>query len=264
MSIQHISTDKKTGRTTFLLGDTNYAIANALRRTILDHVPTMAIDEVEFHKNSSVLYDEIISHRLGLLVIATDLKSYTIKNECKCGGEGCARCTLKMTLKAKGPCIVYAKDIKSKDPKVKPVHPDTPIVKLLKGQELELETTAVLGRGADHVKWSPGHAWYKRKPLITIDHKKLKNAQETAASCPVDVYTAKDGKLAINKDNELACTLCMACVDTSQGAVQVQGSSTEFVFNVEPWGQLDVREIVTNALDALSGKLDELADFIAK
>ncbi len=261
-TIEHIQTDKKTGRATFQISGINHALANAFRRTMMDIVPTMAIDEVEIRKNGSVLYDEILAHRLGLLTLTTDLKSYTIKSECKCGGEGCARCTLKMTLKAKGPALVLASEIKSKDPSVKPAHPDTPIVKLLKGQELEFEATAILGRGKDHTKWSPGLIWYKRKPLITIDDKKLKNAAAVAQSCPVNVYETKGDKLLTKKPDD--CTLCMACVEVGNGAVDVKGSIDTFIFNVEPWGQLDAKQIVLNAMDTLSNEIDALAESVSK
>ena len=94
------------------------AYLNTIRRFMMEEVPVMAIEDVEFKKNSSVLYDEIIAHRLGLLPLSTDFKSYTLPEKCSCKGEGCARCQLKLTLKGKGPGTVYASDIKTKDPKV--------------------------------------------------------------------------------------------------------------------------------------------------
>ena len=169
--IQMLKKDKKTGRVSFLLKNTNAAFVNSLRRTIIGVVPTMAIEEIEFRKNNGVLYDEIVAHRLGLVPMKTDLKSYNLPAKCKCEGKGCARCTLKMILKAKGPGTVYASDIKSKDPKVKPVYPKTPIAKLLKGQEMELEATAILGEGRDHVKFSPGLVWFNKEPKITVNNK---------------------------------------------------------------------------------------------
>ncbi len=167
MDLTYLNEDKKSGRVTMLLKDTTPAFANALRRAIIETVPTMAIEDVELVKNSSALYDEVVAHRLGLIALKTDLKGYTPRDKCDCKGVGCAKCSVQMTLKAKGPAIVLASEIKSKDPKIKPVFPDTPIVQLLKGQELEFECTAILGHGKDHTKWSPGLAWYSHEATIT-------------------------------------------------------------------------------------------------
>ncbi len=137
------------------------ALINSIRRAIIAEVPTMAIDEVEIIKNTSALYDEMIAHRLGLLVLKTDLSTYEEPHKCKCEGAGCPRCTVQLTLKAVGPGYVYASSLKSKDPKIKPVYPNTPIAYLDEGQEIELIAYARLGRGKQHAKWSPGHVWYE-------------------------------------------------------------------------------------------------------
>ena len=139
--------DKKENKLTILAKGINAPLANTLRRSIMEEVPVMAIDEVTFVKNTSALYDEIIAHRLGLLPLTTDLKGYEFKENCKCKGKGCARCQLKFILEAKGPCIVYAENLKSKDSKITPVYPKMPIVKLLKGQTLQIEAIARLGKG---------------------------------------------------------------------------------------------------------------------
>ena len=53
----------------FVLSDTDTSMANTLRRIMISEVPTLAIDLVEFADNSTVLNDEYIAHRLGLLPI---------------------------------------------------------------------------------------------------------------------------------------------------------------------------------------------------
>lgn len=256
MKLKLIEKSKKNEKVTFLLEDSTPGFANALRRAMMEQVPTMAIEEVEFRKNSSVLYDEIIAHRLCLIPLKTDLKTYVLPEKCTCKGEGCAKCTLKFTLKAKGPCTVYSSELKSKDPAVVPVFDNIPIVKLLKGQELELEATAVLGRGAVHAKWSPCLAYYKYKPAIDFDEK-AKNLEECTKICPKGIYIKKGNKVAIDDDKLFDCHLCGACVDVTEGDIKLNESDKDFIFTIEPWGQLSTKEIVSTAVDILTEQAEE-------
>jgi len=261
MEIKNLLTNGN--KITFLIKGTNPSFVNTIRRLIIEEVPTMAIEDVELRDNSSALYDEIIAHRLGLLPLKTDLKSYNLQEECTCKGNGCAKCQLKMTIKTKGTATVYASEIKSKDPKIKPVYPKMPIVKLLKGQKLELEATARLGKGRDHSKYSPALVYYKGCPIIEFKSK-ITNPDEVVASCPVNVFELKKNNVAIIKDNHLKCHLCNACVDASKGAIQIKSSDTDFIFSVESWGQLAPRDIVKEAIKIFEKKLDAFSKALIK
>ncbi len=259
-----VKMSKKSGNNKmfFELGGVDISYANTLRRLCMDEVPVMAVEEVEFRKNDSGLYDEIIAHRLGLLPLKTDLKSYNLPSECKCKGKGCARCQLKMTLKAKGPGTVYASDIKSKDPKIKPVYPRTPIAKLDEGQKLELEATAILGLGKEHTKWSPCLAYYKEMADIRIK-KQPDNKNEIVERCPESIFEIKDDKLVVNKKKAADCSLCDECVEISNNNIEVKPKQ-EFLMTIESWGQLEPKEIVRTAIKNYDKQLDEFNALLRK
>lgn len=252
---------EKGSMISFMIKDTTPANANALRRAIISEVPVMAINDVEFRRNSSLLYDEIIAHRLGLIPLTTDIKSYNLPSKCNCEAKGCARCQVKLTLKAKGPEIVYASELKSDDPAIKPVYPKMPIVKLLKNQFLELEATATLGQGMVHTKWSPGTVHYKQRPIIEIKETKepCHKCEQCVEECPVDVFEFKNNKLSIIKENYLKCTLCEACMDTCPEHVTVTPTN-DYIFYVESFGQLDSRAMVVEAAKVIQERLDEFLE----
>ncbi len=133
--------------------------ANAVRRFCIAEVPSMAIDDVVILENSSVLYDETLAHRLGMIPIKTDLEKYKLPEECDCGNPlGCHNCRVLFVLDAKGRekvSVVYSRDLVSEDREVRPVSETIPIVKLALGQSVKLEAYARLGRGKEHAKWQP-------------------------------------------------------------------------------------------------------------
>jgi hypothetical protein len=87
----------------FVLSNTDASIANSLRRVMMAEVPTMAIDMVEIHENTSVLADEFLSHRLGLIpLISTSVNTYANPRECDCIGS-CERCSVNFTLNSRIP-----------------------------------------------------------------------------------------------------------------------------------------------------------------
>ncbi|MCA9459563.1 MAG: DNA-directed RNA polymerase subunit D [Nanoarchaeota archaeon] len=140
---------------------THNSIVNSIRRIILDEVPTFAIEDVEVVLNGSPLYDETIAHRLGLVPLKTDLKSYNFKDKCTCGGIGCALCEVKLALKKDGEGYVYSGSIKSDDPQIVPAEDKIPITKLFGENGIELNLKAILGKGREHAKWAPAHTYLR-------------------------------------------------------------------------------------------------------
>lgn len=46
---------------------TFYNLANALRRIMIAEIPTVAIEKVNLYQNTSIIADEVLVHRLGLV-----------------------------------------------------------------------------------------------------------------------------------------------------------------------------------------------------
>lgn len=240
----------------FMLKNSSPALANALRRTVISFVPTLAIEDVEIRKNSSVLYDEMLAHRLGLIPLVTDSDSYVLPAKCKCKGEGCANCQVAFTIQVSGPGPVFAKEIKFKDPKIKAVHDEMLIVDLKEGQEVEVEGTAILGQGIDHMKFSPGIIHYKYKPVIEITEQPDKPSK-VAESCPKNIFEVKNGKIEINKDKIFDCHLCGACPEASEGKIKLNEKDNEYLFYVESFGQLEAKDMVLQGISQIMQGADD-------
>ena len=138
------------------------AYANAIRRVAISQVPTMAIDDVVILENSSVMFDELVAHRLGLIPLKTSLDRFNLPEDCDCKNAlGCSKCRVLLVLDAEASDrvrTVSSGDLISEDPESKPVSDNIPIVKLAPGQKIKLEAYARLGKGSEHAKWQPTSA----------------------------------------------------------------------------------------------------------
>ncbi len=137
------------------------SFASALRRTMVSEVPTMAIEWVDFKQNGSVLNDEVIANRLGLVPLTFDRGVYELPPE---DGKLTSKHQVKLVLKKRGPAMVYSGDLKSSDKDVKPVFDKIPITELFEDQELQFEATAQLGVGRTHAKWQGAVVGYSQDP----------------------------------------------------------------------------------------------------
>jgi DNA-directed RNA polymerase subunit D len=132
--------------------------ANALRRICLNGIPIFAIDTIDIIENSSVLPDEGLAHRLGLVPIKTDLGRFNEPAKCDCKSEtGCSNCKVMLVLDsgaADGPKTIFTDELTSEDDSIKPISDKIPIVQLATGQRVKMECYARLGRGREHAKWN--------------------------------------------------------------------------------------------------------------
>lgn len=132
--------------------------ANALRRVCLNGIPVFAIDTVDIIENSSVLPDEGLAHRLGLIPITTDLGRFNEPSKCQCQSEaGCSNCKVMLVLDSGDSDVtrtILSNELSSEDDSIKPVSDKIPIVQLAPGQRIKIECYARLGRGTEHAKWN--------------------------------------------------------------------------------------------------------------
>mmetsp|Transcript_5144 Transcript_5144/g.7257 ORF Transcript_5144/g.7257 Transcript_5144/m.7257 type:complete len:325 (+) Transcript_5144:247-1221(+) len=189
----------------FILSETDTSVANTLRRIMIAEVPTLAIDLVEIAENSTVLNDEYIAHRLGLIplrYVAPDAVrggdchgAFLPHRECVCY-ERCPRCSVEFVLDVSFdekvmdrpenerdlPFTVTSNDMVSNNPCVAPAHFLNPeeqdtshdagisIVKMGPGQTLKVKGVARMGISKEHAKWCPvAVATYRFQPIITIN-----------------------------------------------------------------------------------------------
>ncbi|XP_071729958.1 DNA-directed RNA polymerases II, IV and V subunit 3-like [Rutidosis leptorrhynchoides] len=252
----------------FELRDTDASVANALRRVMISEVPTIAIDLVEIEVNSSVLNDEFIAHRLGLIPLTSErAMSMRFSRDCDaCDGDGqCEFCSVEFHLRAK--CIndqtldVTSKDLYSSDHTVVPVdfsdsgagfdNPEDQrgitIVKLRKGQELRLRAIARKGIGKDHAKWSPAATvTFMYEPEIHINEEmmetlSLEEKTSVVESSPTKVFGINpqtqqvevvDAEAYTYDDEVLKKVEAMG----KPGLIEIYAKEDSFIFTVESTG----------------------------
>ena len=155
-SLEIISKDSK--KMSVKLKGVPLQYANALRRICLNGVTVFAVDTVDIIENSSVLPDEGLAHRLGLIPLKTDLSRFNEQSKCDCHSEtGCSNCKVMLVLDSGDSDVtrsIFTSDLSSEDDSVKPTADNIPIVQLAPGQKIKLECYARLGRGIEHAKWN--------------------------------------------------------------------------------------------------------------
>ncbi|KAK4742325.1 hypothetical protein SAY87_000326 [Trapa incisa] len=270
----------------FELRDTDASMANALRRVMLVEVPTIAIDLVEIEVNSSVLNDEFIAHRLGLIPLTSErAMNMRFSRDCDaCDGDGqCEFCSVEFHLRAK--CMtdqtldVTSKDLISSDHTVIPVDfSDSAgfdsseqrgiiIVKLRRGQELRLRAIARKGIGKDHAKWSPAATvTFMYEPEIHINEDLMESLtldekRSFVESSPTKVFDIDPNthqvvvvdREAYTYDDEV---LKKAEAMGKSGLVEIYAKEDSFIFTVESTGVIKASQLVLNAIEILKQKLD--------
>ena len=169
----------------------------------ISEVPTLAIDDVVILENSSVMHDEAVAHRLGLIPLRTGLDRFVMPQDCDCKSTlGCSKCRVLLVLDSEAmekTKIVTSGELLSEDELVKPVSKDIPIVVLAPAQKLKFEAYARLGVGKDHAKWQPTSAAIVKdgkdagESILTIETNGALTAEETVGAAMEKLNTKMTG-----------------------------------------------------------------------
>lgn len=266
-------------------------IANALRRIIISEIPTMAIEKVTMWQNTSIIHDEVLCHRLGLIPIKVDPRAFTFKKDTDEENENnCVKFKLhvkcekkKEYLKADKKTIeslpveqvytnttVYSSALEwipigkqaeiYKDNPIRPVHDNIIIAKLRPGQEIEAELRCEKGKGKVHAKWSPvATAYYRLMPHIEIlDKITGDKAQELVNTCPMGVYDIEDigGQKQAVVSKPFDCTMCRECIrnENFTKSIDLGKVRNHYIFTIEAVGMLSPVDIFKESLHILKEK----------
>ncbi|CAG8495105.1 4849_t:CDS:2 [Diversispora eburnea] len=238
-------------RVKFILTNTDLSMANALRRIMIAEVATIAIDMVEFELNTSVLADEFIAHRLGLIPLdSTEAEKIKYSRECSCQGA-CKECSVELNLHVK--CTeedttkdVTSRDLVSNDPRVTPIQdgpkdPGILIAKLRKGQEIKVKCIAKKGVAKEHAKWSPCAAVaFEYDPFNKLRHAHYWIEEHEKKEWPASKNAEKDFPPG---DDEV---------------FDFTAKPNRFYFEVETIGSMKPEDIVMNAFKKLLEKISSV------
>ncbi|CAA6661524.1 unnamed protein product [Spirodela intermedia] len=259
------------------------SVANAFRRILIAEIPTMAIEKILMVNNTSVIADDVLSHRIGLIPLDVDprLFEYLSGNDSP-NERNTIVFKLHVSCKKSGPRITVKSDqlkwlpngseleMASPNPSAKPKsytsftcsqdslpefsnkpiglkHEDIIVAKLGPGQEIELEAHAIKGLGKTHAKWSPvATAWYRMLPeVVLLEDVEGELAEELVKKCPVNVFEDIED-LATGKKKAVVANprACTLC--------------RECILKIESTGALPPEVLFSEAVKVLEDKCDRV------
>jgi len=261
----------KKDRVNFVLGNVDLAFANSLRRVVMADIPTVAIEMVEIETNTTVLPDEFIAHRLGMVPLQSSNCDEAIRytRDCICLA-GCAFCSMMLVLNVA--ChddntmdvtsnhlevVPFPSEDDTLDPGDElskrgesfgyPVGKDQPgvhpvlITKIRKGQELKVRCTAKKGIAKEHSKFSPCSA-------VSFEYDPHNKLRHTTYWYETDIKN--EWPLSENAKEEEA--------PRDDEPFDFNAKPNKFYIEVETDGSLDPQEVVMKGLAELQTKLANL------
>ena len=224
---------------------------------MLAEIPTIAIDLVDISENTSVLPDEMIAHRLGLIPLnSTNVASslqYT--RECSNCDDHCEQCSVTLRLNVKctvGRLSVFASDLqivngRGDDIGAPVVRDDAGkgplIIKLRQNQGINLTCIAKKGIAKEHAKWAPTAAiGFEYDPNNKLKHVDYWYENDAKEEWPVNTKNAEW------ESEETAADFTF----------NSDAQPSAFFFDLEATGVLEPDEIVQQGVNVLQTKLAEI------
>ncbi|GAB3027559.1 DNA-directed RNA polymerase subunit D [Natronobiforma cellulositropha] len=241
--VEFVEREERKAR--FLVRGVTPAFANGIRRAMVADVPTMAIDEVRFIENSSVMFDEQIALRMGLIPLTTPPEGEFVEGD-----------TVTLAIDVEGPGTAYSGDFVSSDELVKPADLNVPIIDLKDGQRLEAEADAAMDRGKSHARHQGGVAvGYRHLQRVEVvgDRDQFEDEEPHIVRGVIE----DDGELVPTSEFDHDLT-----VRYPGKEVRIEDVPNAFVFHVETDGSFSVEELVTRAIDSLEQRARELEDAV--
>ena len=256
--------DLKPKKAEIKIEDTKPYFVNSLRRIMLAELPKLAINNVIIYDNTSALFDEIISHRLGLVPIPTDLSLLTFREECVCKGKGCPNCTVRYTLSKEGDGAVVSGDLQPAEKSWMITEDKIPIVKLYGDQRLILEVEAILGIGRTHAKWQAVQApGYRTDVTIDFDKSREDDLMDFLEKIPKDIVDLKKGKLELKDVKKLS--VLESYMDKEKiDFINIKRDLTKYVFSFETDGAYSAKDALIESAKILEKKYSELSKHLQK
>ena len=246
----------------FIVRDAEVPFVNAIRRCAMVNVPKIAIEDVNIIRNDSAMFNEVLAHRLGLTPLVSDLDA--LEGMLLPEDEGWEEYTngIMFALNEVGPKVVYSKDLKSSDSKIKPVYDTIPLVKLKEDEVLNIEAVAKVGYGKEHAKWMPTTVCaYKQYPEITFNDD-VEIDYDCALACPRGILKSDRRSKKIKILDIEDCAMCKSCVRASDnGYINVGFRPNDFIFKIETDGAMPPKEVLLKACDVLGEKADKFIRF---
>ncbi|EFJ44682.1 hypothetical protein VOLCADRAFT_64591 [Volvox carteri f. nagariensis] len=265
------------------------AIANALRRILIAEVPTMAIEHVFMINNTSIIQDEVLAHRLGMVPLLADPQLFEAKVAeeapsekntlvfkldvtCKRGENrmfsgqlewlpGGSELPEETTCRfAAGQAHLFADPA---TPKPRAVHDDILLAKLRPGQTIQLEAHATKGRGKEHAKWSPvATAWYRLQPVVHVIQDVAVDSdvgQELMSACP-GLFVADEGGRVLRANDARGHEMLRRLLEQERfsSCVSYRKKKDHFIFTIESSGAVPPLELLGQALELLGEKARDL------